>query len=68
MPLSVNWSRRVPSLSPASKKPERYRDNVEAEMAQTSSMSESEIQAVIEEQARTKEEEIHEFLDRNRLT
>jgi hypothetical protein len=39
-----------PSLSPATKK--RYRDQVEADMSEMSSMSESEIHAVVEEQAR----------------
>ncbi len=41
-----------PSLSPATKK--RYRDQVEADVAEMSSMSESEIHAVTKEQARKK--------------
>ncbi len=45
----------MPSLSPATKK--RYRDKVEAEMAEMPRMSESEIHAVMEEQARKKQED-----------
>ena len=50
-----------PSLSPATKK--RYRDQVEADMSEMTSMSESEIHAVMEEQARKKQEDQCKFLE-----
>jgi hypothetical protein len=50
-----------PSLSPATKK--RYRDQVEADMSEMSSMSDSEIHAVMEEQARKKQEDQRKFLE-----
>ena len=50
-----------PSLSPATKK--RYRDQVEADMSEMTSMSENEIQAVMEEQARKKKEDDRKFLE-----
>ena len=50
-----------PSLSPATKK--RYRDQVEADMSEMTSMSESEIHAVMEEQARKKQEDERKFLE-----
>jgi hypothetical protein len=48
-------------LSPATKK--RYSDQVEAGMSEMSSMSESEIHAVMEEQARKKQEDQRKFLE-----
>jgi hypothetical protein len=59
---SPDW----PSLSPATKK--RYRDQVEADMSEMSSMSESEIQVVMEEQARKKQEAQCKFLEYRRNT
>jgi hypothetical protein len=51
-----------PSLSPATKK--RYRDQVEAaDMAKMSSMRESEIHAVMKEQARKRQEDQSKFLE-----
>jgi hypothetical protein len=50
-----------PSLSPATKK--RYRNQVEADMSEMSSMSESEIHAVMKEQARQKQEDQRKFLE-----
>jgi hypothetical protein len=50
-----------PSLSPETKK--RYRYQVEADMAEMSSMSESEIHAVMEEKARKKQEDQRKFLE-----
>ena len=50
-----------PSLSPATKK--RYRDEVERDMSEMTSMSESEIHAVMEEQARKKKEADRKFLE-----
>jgi hypothetical protein len=50
-----------PSLSPATKK--RYRDQVEADMSKMTSMSESEIHAVMEEQARKKQEAQRKILE-----
>ncbi len=53
-----------PSLSPATKK--RYRNQVESDMSEMSSMSESEIHAVMKEQARKKQEDrrkLHKFLE-----
>ncbi len=50
-----------PSLSPATKK--RYRDQVEADMSKMSSMSESEIHALMKEQARKKQEDQRKFLE-----
>ncbi len=50
-----------PSLSPATKK--RYRYQVEADMSEMSRMSESEIHAVMEEQARKQQEEQRKFLE-----
>ncbi len=41
----------------------RYRDQVEADMSEMSSMSESEIHAVMEEQARKKKEDQRKFLE-----
>ncbi len=49
------WSCRQPSLSPETKK--RYRDQVEADMSEMSSVSESEIHAVLEEQASNKQDD-----------
>ncbi len=49
------------SLSQATKK--RYRDQVEADMSEMSSMSESEIHAVMEEQAPKKQEDQRKFLE-----
>jgi hypothetical protein len=48
-------------VSPATKK--RYRDQVEADMAEMSSMSESEMHAVIEEQARKRQEDQRKLLE-----
>jgi hypothetical protein len=48
-------------LLPATKK--RYRDQVEASMSEMSSMSESEIHAVMKEQARKKQEDQRKFLE-----
>ena len=48
-------------MSPATKK--RYRDQVEADMSEMTSMSESEIHAVMEEQARKKQEDKRKFLE-----
>jgi hypothetical protein len=50
-----------PSLSPATKK--RYRDQVEADMSEMSSMSKSEIHFVMKEQARKKLEDQRKFLE-----
>ncbi len=50
-----------PSLSPATKK--RYRYQVEADMSDMSSMRESEIHAVMEEQGRKKQEDQGKFLE-----
>jgi hypothetical protein len=50
-----------PSLSPSTKK--RYRDQVEADMSEMSTMSESKIHAVMEEQARKKQEAQRKFLE-----
>ncbi len=50
-----------PSLSPATKK--RYRDQVEGDLSEMSSMSESEIHAVMKEQARKKQEGQGKFLE-----
>jgi hypothetical protein len=50
-----------PSLSPATKK--RHRDQMEAEMSEMSSMSESEILAVMEEQARKKQKDQRKYLE-----
>jgi hypothetical protein len=50
-----------PSLSPATKK--RYRDQLEADMSEMSSVSESEIHAVMKEQARKKQEDQRKFLE-----
>ncbi len=50
-----------PSLSPATKK--RYCDQVEADMSEMSSMNESEIHAVMKEQARKKREEQRKILE-----
>jgi hypothetical protein len=50
-----------PSMSPATKK--RYCDQVEADMSEMSSMSESEIHAVMEEQARKNQEDQRKFLE-----
>jgi hypothetical protein len=58
---SISESPGRPSLSPATKK--RYRDQVEADMSEMSSMSESEIHAVMEKQARKKQEDQRKFLE-----
>jgi hypothetical protein len=50
-----------PSLSPATKK--RYRGQVEDYMSEMSNMRESEIHAVMKEQARTKQEDQRKFLE-----
>jgi hypothetical protein len=46
----------------------RNHDELEAEMEEMSSMSESEIQAVIDEQARKKQEADRKFLEYRRST
>jgi hypothetical protein len=51
----------LPSLSPTTKK--SYRNELEADMAEMSNMSESEIHAVMEEQARKKQEDQCKFLE-----
>jgi hypothetical protein len=50
-----------PSLSPATKN--SYRNQMEADMSEMSSMSEFEIHAVMEEQARKKQEDQSKFLE-----
>jgi hypothetical protein len=50
-----------PSLTQATKK--RYSNQVEAEMSEMSSMSESEIHAVMKEQARKKQKDQRKFLE-----
>ncbi len=60
---ATEWYSESPgrlSLSPATKK--RYCNQVEADMSEMSSMSESEIHAVIKEQARKKQEDQRKFL------
>jgi hypothetical protein len=60
---ATEWYSESPgrlSLSPATKM--RYRDQVEADMSEMSSMSESEVHAVMEEQARKKQEDQSKFL------
>ncbi len=62
--VEYEWYSESPvlqSLSPATKK--RYRDQVEADMSEMSSMSESEIHAVMKEQARKKQEDQRKFLE-----